>query len=131
MRAKRRRGIARAQLVPFLLNSLIETTKHTGPLSDPPLPAPEPLKTDGICGPKTIAAILWLQKSRNSGGHAYLAEDATVNHVEVIHYGPSPGGKLYILWEIQMLLEGRNALPRSAADTELSKWFDKGLTLKT
>ena len=126
------------QLVQFLLNQLIETTKHTGPLSDPPLPAPEPLKTDGICGSKTIAAILWVQKSTNSAGKAYLAEDATVNHVEVIHYGPYPGGKLYTMWQIQMILEGRNALPRSAADipvqplaSELSKWFDKGLTLKT
>ncbi len=40
------------QLVQLLLNLLIETTKHTGPISDPPLPAPEPLKPDGICGPK-------------------------------------------------------------------------------
>jgi hypothetical protein len=29
------------QLVQFLLNLLIDTTKHVGPLSDPPLPAPE------------------------------------------------------------------------------------------
>ena len=34
------------QLVQLLLNSLIDTTKHTGPISDPPLPAPEPLKLD-------------------------------------------------------------------------------------
>jgi hypothetical protein len=122
------------QLVQFLLNQLIETTKHTGPISDPPLPAPEPLKPDGICGSKTIAAILWVQKSTNSDGRAYLAEDATVNHVEVIRYG-SPS-KLYTLWEIQSILEIRHALPRSAADipveplrSELSKWFDKGLTL--
>jgi hypothetical protein len=122
------------QLVQFLLNSLIETTKHTGPISDPPLPAPEPLKTDGICGSKTIAAILWLQKSTNIELAATLAEDATINRIEVMRYG-SPS-KLYTLWQIQMILGGRNALPRSAADVpvqplalELSKSFDKGLSL--
>lgn len=122
------------QLVQFLLNQLIETTKHTGPISDPPRPAPEPLKPDGICGSKTIAAILWCQKSINSWGT--VAEDATVNRVEVIRYG-SPS-KLYTLWEIQSILEIRHALPRSAADipveplrSELAKWFAKGLTLKT
>jgi len=123
------------QLVQFLLTLLIEieTAKRTGPLSDP---VPEPLKADGICGPKTIGAILWFQKLRNS--RHYLAEDATVNHVEVIHYGPYPGGKLYTLWALQMALEVRNKLPRSTADilvqplaSELAKWFSKGLTLKT
>jgi hypothetical protein len=124
------------QLVQFLLNRLIDTITHVGPISDPPLPAPEALKTDGICGPKTIAAILWYQKSNNSSGST-LAEDATVNNVEVIHYGPFPGGKLYTLWAIQSYLEIRNALPRSTADipvqplaSELAKWFSKGLTLQ-
>ncbi len=124
------------QLVQFLLNLLIDTTKHTGPISLPPLPAPEPLKTDGTCGSKTIAAILWVQKSVNSGGST-LAEDATINNVEVIHYGPYPGGKLYTMWEIQNILEIRKVLPRSTAAipvqplaSELAKWFDMGLTLK-
>jgi hypothetical protein len=124
------------QLVQFLLNLLIDTTKRVGPISNPALPAPEPLETNGVCESKTIAAILWVQKSTNSGGHAYLAEDATVNHVVVIHYG-SPS-KAYTLWEIQMILEIRNALPRSAADipvgplrSELARWFTMGLTLKT
>jgi hypothetical protein len=125
------------QLVQLLLNLLIDTTKHVGPLSDPPLPAPEPLKLDGICGAKTIDAILWFQKSANIG-YATYAEDATINNVETVHYGPSPGGKLYTLWGIQSRLERTNVLPRSTADipvqplaSELSKWFDKGMTLKT
>jgi hypothetical protein len=124
------------QLVQFLLNLLIDTTKHFGPISNPALPTPEPLEMNGVCESKTIAAILWVQKSTNSGGQAYLAEDATVNHVEVMRYG-SPS-KVYTLWEIQMILELRHALPRSAADipvgplrSELARWFTMGLTLTT
>jgi hypothetical protein len=133
-----RNRMADVQLVQLLLNLLIDTTKHVGPISDPPLPAPEPLKLDGICGPKTIAAILWVQKSANSGGGSSFVEDATVNHVETVHFGPFPGGKLHIMWRIQSQLEIRNALPRSVADipvqplaSELAPWFAKGLALKT
>jgi len=128
---------ADVQLVQLLLNSVIDTTKHTGPISNPPLPAPEPLKLDGICGPKTIAAILWVQKSSNSGGGSTFGEDATVNRVEANHVGPFPGGKLHIIWEIQSILGIRDALPRSVADipaqplaSELAKEFSKGLVLR-
>jgi hypothetical protein len=83
------------QLVQFLLNKLIQNIKDTG-MGESPLPVPELLVTDGICGTKTIAAILWCHKSENywyKGGFKTGAEDSTINHVVI--YGPNGNALFY------------------------------------
>jgi hypothetical protein len=94
------------QLVQVLLNALIETTARVGPLSGDllhPEPAPEPLRPDGICGPKTKAAILWFQKSTID------ALDETINSVEsVARYGKPGHYRVYTLWMLNMNLALRH-----------------------
>jgi hypothetical protein len=108
---------ADVQLVQVLLNALIETTKRVGPVSrNPDLlhpdPAPEPLRPDGICGPKTKAAILWFQKSGTG------ALDETINSVDDVgRYGKPGHYRTYTLWSLNMMLAGRHALPAKSAIT--------------
>jgi hypothetical protein len=127
------------QLVQFLLNKLIQNIKDTG-MGESPLPVPELLVTDGICGTKTIAAILWCHKSENywyKGGFKTGAEDSTINHVDNVIYGPNGNALFYSMWNIQNHLQSRNALPHTATEitvqplgSELEKYFKMGLVPK-
>jgi hypothetical protein len=122
------------QLVQVLLNKLIQDIHDSGE-GESPLPVPELLATDGICGTKTIAAILWFQKSLNYGGVKFVAEDATINHADEEMYGPPKNNDLfYTIWNINERLATRNALPQTAGEitvqplrSELEKYFNLGL----
>jgi len=107
-----RNRTADVQLVQILLNALIETIPRVGPISHNPDPAPERLRPDGICGPKTKAAILWFQKSRTG------AQDGTINSVEPVgRYGKPGHYGTYTLWMLNDWLAGRHALPSKSAIT--------------
>jgi hypothetical protein len=124
------------QLVQVLLNKLIQNIHDTGE-EESPLPVPDLLATDGICGAKTIAAILWCQKSLNYGledKFKLVAEDATINHADDGTYGPPKAMLFYTIWNINYLLEDRNILPQTAGEitvqplrSELEKYFNMGL----
>jgi hypothetical protein len=98
------------------------------------------IQPDGICGTKTIAAILWCQKSENywyKGGFKTGAEDSTINHADNVIYGPNGNALFYSMWNIQNHLQSRNALPHTAAEitvqplgSELEKYFKMGLVPK-
>ena len=65
------------QLIQFLLNSA--NKNGVSPFAQK---LSEDLKMDGICGPKTIAAIRLYQKTINEFSHDTLVEDGTINASE-------------------------------------------------
>jgi hypothetical protein len=101
-----RNRTADVQLVQILLNAPIETIPRVGPISLNPDPVPERLRPDGICGPKTKAAILWFQKPRTG------ALDETIDSVEPVgRYGRPGHYRTYTLWSLNMVLAHRHGLP--------------------
>jgi hypothetical protein len=129
-----RNRLTDVQLVQYLLNRMISDVHSSGDSLSSARP-PESLEVDGICGEKTIGAILWFQKARNAGppnGMKFVAEDATINHAGNTMYGPSPN-KFYTMWDLNSMLDIRKALPApedigiEPLRTELEKATAKGL----
>jgi hypothetical protein len=92
------------QLIQFLLNKIIDKWKKEGH------PAPDQLSIDGICGPKTIGAILWFQKDLDPTG--LMGADATVNHADEAFYFLSQY-KLYTIWQMNNWLSAWKLIPKT------------------
>jgi hypothetical protein len=129
-----RNRLTDVQLVQYLLNRMISDV-HSSGFGLSSARVPESLEVDGICGEKTIAAILWFQKGRNDGppnGIKFVAEDATINHAGNTMYGPGPK-KFYTMWDLNLALSVRKALPApedimiEPLRAELDKASAKGL----
>jgi len=115
------------QLVQFLLNRHFEFMAETAQmLDDAGFKPPEKLAVDGVCGPKTKAAILWFQKRTGQ------VQDGTMNRVDDDGVFGKPGDRrIYALWFLNNALD-RNRLLPSKSDisvqplaAELSKFTDK------